>query len=174
MLTQSCHFRRVKSDRSRCKLRHGFNWWGRAMIRISTFILATITSVAPLCGSTAQAMQIQQFDKMADADQDEYIVELVQGAQRVLNEAGRTADAQAVHKLYTTNAENGASIGMNDFMLALALARKSDADRAVKDPSATRLEVEHAMLLALKREGIVPPQSFMHVADEFRPKLPVR
>jgi hypothetical protein len=39
---------------------------------------------------------------------------------------------------------------------------------------ATRLEVEHAVILTLQKNGIEVPPDFMHVADKFRPKLPVR
>ena len=119
-------------------------------------------------------MDIQQFDKMAGPDQDAYIAQLVQGSERVLTDASRTADAQVVHKLFATNDTNGVSVGMNEFMLTLALARKADADRVIKDANATRLEVEHAMIVLLKKNGVELPQSFMHVADTFRPKQPLR
>jgi hypothetical protein len=37
-----------------------------------------------LFSSAAQAMEIRQFDKMVDSDQDEYVAELALGAQKVL------------------------------------------------------------------------------------------
>ena len=51
-----------------------------------------------------------------------------------------------------TNApDSNTSIGMSDFMLDLAQARLADAQRALKDPNAHRLEVEDAMLVTLKK-----------------------
>jgi hypothetical protein len=50
-----------------------------------------------------------------------------------------------------TNAPDGnISIGMSQFMLDLAKARLADAQRALQDPNAHRLEVEDAMLVTLK------------------------
>lgn len=144
------------------------------MNRFGALSAIALVSAAMLCTVAAQAMEIRKFDKMAGPDQDSYVVELVQGAERVLNEAGRAADAQMVHKLFVTNDTNGVSVGMNEFMMTLALARKADAQRVTKEPNAGRLEVEHAMIVMFKKNGIVAPQSFMHVADKFHPKLPLK
>ncbi len=65
-------------------------------------LAATFLSAAMLFSSAAQAMQIQQFDKMAGDDQDEYVAELIIGAQQVLKDAGSTALAEQVHTLFTT------------------------------------------------------------------------
>ena len=40
------------------------------------------------------------------------------------------------------------------------------------NPSARRLEVEDAMFVTLKKNGIVLPESFMYVGDKFHPKFP--
>ncbi len=143
------------------------------MIRPSALSAATLLW-AVLATVSAQAMQIQQFDKMAGSDQDAYIVGLVQGAEKVLNDARKTSDAQAVHKLFTSNADNGISIGMNEFMITLALVRVSDAERVSKDPKGVRLEVEHAIYIALKKDGIVLPQSIMTVMNNFKPKAALK
>jgi hypothetical protein len=47
-------------------------------------------------------MEIRQFDKMAGDDQDEYVAELIVGAQQVLKEAGKPDLAEQVHTLFTT------------------------------------------------------------------------
>ena len=38
--------------------------------------------------------------------------------------------------------------------------------------NAPRLEVEHAMIITLRKNGIELPQTIMHVMNGFRPKLP--
>ena len=67
----------------------------------STLIAA---SVALLLTSAAQAMEIQQFDKMAVQDQHDYenASELI-GAQKVLIDERRDDQAAQIENLFTTN-----------------------------------------------------------------------
>jgi hypothetical protein len=126
---------------------------------------------AMLFTGAAQAMEIRQFDKMAGQDQDEFIAELVQGAEKVLTAEGKPDLAAQVSHLFTTNAPDGnISIGMSDFMLDLAKARLADAKRAAKDPKARRLEVEDAMAVTLQANHIELPDSFFTVNKDFKPK----
>lgn len=138
-------------------------------MRISAFVIAA----AMLFGAAGQAMPIVQFDKMADADQDEYVAGLILGAQKVLRDSGKADVAEKVRKLFTEKDPQGeASTGMLQFDLLLDRARIADLERIKKDPQATRLEVEHAMILTLQKNGMELPPTFMHVADKFRPKVP--
>jgi hypothetical protein len=59
------------------------------MDSINKFLAATFLPAAMLLTIAAQAMTIQQFDKMADQDQAEYVGLLVQGAEKVLTDEGR-------------------------------------------------------------------------------------
>lgn len=125
--------------------------------------------------SALRAMEIQQFDKMADADQDEYVADLVLGAQKVLRDEGRMELAEQVHKLFTTNDPAGdVSIGMTHFEITLAKARVADLERIGKDPHARRLEVEDAMIVTLKKNGIQLPRTFLTVNNNFRARLPMK
>lgn len=136
-----------------------------------TALLSAVVSVA----GAAQAMEIQQFDKMAFPDQKEYVLQLIDGAQGVLKDSGRADLAEQVARLFTTkDPQSNISVGVTEFEILFARARVADLERLKKDPNATRLEVEHAMLLMFKKNGIDLPPSFMHVADSFKPKLPVR
>jgi len=120
---------------------------------------------------STHAMEIQKFDKMSDKDQDEYVAELIIGAQRVLREEGKEDLAEQVHKLFTTEDPQGeASTGMLQFDLLLDRARVADLERLKKDPKAPRLEVEHAIILTLKKNGIELPKTFMAVGNNFKPK----
>ena len=139
------------------------------MIRITSFILTFLmASVA-----AAQAMEIEQFDKMAAQDQSEYIVVLIEGAQKVLIQSGRKDLAAKVHKLFVTVIPgDDASIGTVEFESNLARARLADVRRLQKDPRAERLEVEDAMAATLHKNDIELPDTFFTVASSFRPKLP--
>jgi hypothetical protein len=61
---------------------------------------------------------------------------------------------------------------MTEFIRNLALARADDAKNAVEHPNDPRLEVEHAMFVTLKKNGIVLPPSFMTINSNFQPRLP--
>jgi hypothetical protein len=144
-----------------------------SMNRFNKFMAATFLLAAMLFTGAAQAMQIQQFDKMAGDDQDEYVAELIIGAQQVLKDAGNPDLAQQVHKLFTTvNPGSQLSLGRGEFEMNLARARVADAKRVENDPNARRLEVEDAMIVTMRKNGIELPPSFLTVASNFKPKFP--
>jgi len=142
-----------------------------SMNRFNKYLAATFLSAAMLLTSAAQAMEIRQFDKMANDDQAEYVGELIQGAEKVLIDEGKPDLAAQVSHLFTTNGPDGkVSIGMGEFMINLARFRVDDLQRVAADPNATRLEVEHAMAITLKQNNIALPPSFMTVNSNFKPK----
>lgn len=141
------------------------------------FLVVTFMSAAMLLPSVVQAMQIQQFDKMAQDDRAEYVSELIQGAEKVLTDEGKSDQAERVRKLFATNAPNSnISIGMSQFMVTLAVLRLNDAKSVEKNPNAQRIEVEDAMAMTLQENGnnIELPDNFFTVASNFKPKFPTR
>jgi len=146
---------------------------GAYMNGLNKFLVATFLSAAMLFSGAARAMQIQQFDKMADADQKAFIIALIQGAERVLTDEGRPDLSAQVSKLFTTNDPGDQiSIGMTEFIRNLAIIRADDAKHAVDHPDDPRLEVEDAMFATLDKNYIPLPDSFFTVASNFKPKLP--
>ncbi|HEX3912700.1 MAG TPA: hypothetical protein VHW71_04270 [Steroidobacteraceae bacterium] len=134
---------------------------------------AAMLSAAVLLSSAAHAMEIRQYDKMADRDQAAYVQVLVDGAQKVLKDGGRVDLARKMDQLFTEiPAGDKISLGMEEFENNLALARVTDAKNVIKDPNAQRLEVEDAMAVTLQKNGIEVPDSFFTVASGFRPKYP--
>jgi hypothetical protein len=118
-------------------------------------------------------MEIRKFDEMAVEDQSDYITLLVEGAQKVLIDEGNDDLAAKIHKLFTEiPAGDTMSLGLEEFETNLAQARLADAERHAKDHNAPRLEVEHAMIVTLKRNDIILPKRFMTVGNNFKPKHP--
>ncbi len=114
--------------------------------------------------TSAQAMEIRQFDKMDERDRSEYVAELVLGAQRVLTDAGKAGQAAHVEKLFTTVLGNDKpSVGVVEFTSNLARARLADAQNVAKDPDAQRIEVEDALGVTLQKNGIELPDTFYTV-----------
>jgi len=137
--------------------------------------LATFLSAAMLFSSAAQAMEIRQFDKMAQDDQAQYVSDLIQGAEKVLTDEDKSDLAAQVSHLFTTNAPGAhISIGMAEFMRNLARLRVADVDNAQKNPKDPRVEVEDAMFVTLQKNHIDLPDSFFTVAKDFKPKHPLK
>jgi hypothetical protein len=143
------------------------------MNRFNKFLAAAFMSAAMLLPNMVQAMEIQQFDKMASEDKGEYVSLLVGGAEQVLKDQGRVDLAAKVEQLFTTTEPGDQhTLGMVEFQLNLARARVTDAKNVAKDPQAQRLEVEDPMAVTLKKNGIELPDSFFTVASKFKPKFP--
>src|SRR5579863_9554211 len=95
------------------------------LVRFSTLAIPAITSIAVLFGSTAQAMDIQVYDRMSVNDQGDYTGVMIKGAERVLTEAGRADQAAQVEKLFTTRqAGNEHTLGMVELELNMSSVRQ--------------------------------------------------
>lgn len=144
------------------------------MNRFNKFLAAALMLTALLITNAAEAMPIQQYDRMSANDQADYTSLLVGGAEQVLNDAGRPDEAAQVEKLFTTRvAGDKITVGMGELELNMSVVRQTDADNLVKNPNAKPLPVELAMIATLKNNGIILPKSFMHVGDSFQPKDPL-
>jgi hypothetical protein len=145
------------------------------MNEFKKLLAATIMSAAMLLPNVAQAMEIRQFDKMADQDQADYVVALINGAEKILTGEGRPDLAAQVEHLFTTKNPGDADvIGMVEFERNLALLRVADAQNAQKNPKDPRIEVEDAMVVTLKKNHIELPNSFFTVNKNFKPKHPIQ
>lgn len=145
------------------------------MRRPARVMPVTVLAAAVLFATAARAMEIIQFDNMADQDQAEYVGLLVEGAQKVLIDGGKGDLAAQVHKLFwEIPSGDRISLGMEEFETNLAQARLFDAERHAKDHDARRLAVEDVMFVMLKKNDIILPQSFFAVASGFKPKHPTQ
>ena len=143
-----------------------------SMNRFNKYLAATFILSALLLTNAAEAMPIQQYDRMSANDQADYTSLLVGGAEQVLKDAGRPDEAAQVEHLFTTRREAGDKItlGMVELELNMSVVRQADADNLVKNPNAKPVQVEIAMILTLKNNGIILPKNFIHVGDSFQPK----
>ena len=135
---------------------------------VASFLVAAL-----LFSSAAQALEIWKFDKMADYDQASYVGLLVQGAEKVLTDEGRSDLAALVNKLFLTiPAGDKMSLGMTEFERNLALLRLDDARVHEKNPKEPWLEVEDVMFSTLQKNHIDLPDNFFTVNNNFKPKFP--
>jgi len=131
--------------------------------------LVVLISAAMIFTSSAQAIEIRQFDRMAGDDQITYIDRLIDSV-----EAATTGPQLAqVKRFFMAKQPDEAISGMGRFELSLALARIADLDAAEKNPKARRLEVEDVLYVTLEKSGIVLPRTFRPTVANFQPKLPL-
>ena len=138
-------------------------------MRRSIFALALSACLLP--GWAAQALEIWQYDRLAQGDQARFVSGLVHGAIAILTKAGHADQAQKVAHLFPDPDHATATA---TFKAALAYERDVDVKRAIEQPDASRLEVEDAMEELLKKDGITLPDSFYTVNRDFRARLPVK
>jgi hypothetical protein len=125
----------------------------RLMNSLRQSISIALLSAVVLSPRVSAAMEIPQFDMMAEEDQQHYLAFLVKEAQKLLIEQGRRDLAVKVSLLFqTVPAGETRSVGEAQFQVHLAAAR----------PWSTRInfEVESVLFTTLQKNGITLPASF--------------
>ena len=133
--------------------------------------LVGFMSAAMFFANTAQAMEIQLFDRMAGDDQIRYVGQLEDSVEGALK--GDPALLARVKRFFLAKQPGEDLSGMGRFELNLALARIADIDTAAKNPKARRLELEDVLYVTLERNGIALPKTFRPTAANFQPKFPI-
>ena len=131
---------------------------------IKKYLASTVLSAALLFTSAANAMQIPQFDKMDHNDRSKYVTLLVEGAAKGLTDHGQTDQARKLINLFKDSSDKG---GGYQFAKNLQIAR--DLNKRA-DPKQPPYEVENALEVTLKDNGIIVPVSFLlTLAKDFKP-----
>ena len=147
------------------------------MNRFNKFLAATFLSAAMLLSGAAQAMDIIQFDQMTAQDRQAFLNFLPKAAETVLEQEGRSADAQKVHHLFNDIVPGDAlPIGEAELEGNLANARVHDAEKHIQNPDAARMQVEVALVGTLSKNGVeITPdfaRAFMQLTGTFQPQSP--
>ncbi|MGA7951786.1 MAG: hypothetical protein WCA45_16770, partial [Thiobacillaceae bacterium] len=88
--------------------------------------------------------------------QSEFVAVMIDTTQKALKSDGRADFAAKMERLFTTiEPGDSMSLGLVEYVRNEARARLADAKRAEKDPHARRLDVEDALFVTLKKNGIV-------------------
>jgi hypothetical protein len=150
---------------------------GAFMNGLNKFLAATFLSAAMLFTSGAQAMDIIQFDQMTNQDRQAFLDSLSRDAETVLEQQGRSADAQKVHQLFNDiRPGDNLPVGDAELELNLANARVRDDEKHIQNPDAPRVQVETALISTLRKNGIEISTDFIkdlfQLTGTFQPKLP--
>jgi hypothetical protein len=138
---------------------------------IKKYLASTVLSAALLFTGAANAMQIPQYDKMAQSDKADYQVLLVDGAANALDGHGKHEQSQKLIALFLDKSDNG---GFTQWAKNLQATRIIN-ERNAKDPNNKQApyEVEHALFLTLKDNGIIIPVSvLLALGKDFKPSSP--
>jgi hypothetical protein len=135
-------------------------------------LLASVAAAYLLASRAALAMDIQQFEMMAEADQQAYISDLVWGAAILLEQDCMPQVAVQLRKLFIheLSPENFDPLeGTQSLGDRLLLA----GTRASEHPEqASRIRVDDALRATLREKGITLPDRFAAIDRAFKPKGP--
>jgi hypothetical protein len=147
------------------------------MNRINEFLVAVFMSAAMLLPNMVQAMDIVQFDQMTSQDRQAFMDSLSKDAETILEQEGRSADAQKVHHLFN-DFSPGSNLPLGDAELEMNLdnQRVRDAQQHIQNPNAPRIQVETALALTLSKNGVhITPdfvKALMKLTSTFQPQSP--
>jgi hypothetical protein len=137
------------------------------------YLMTTFMSATMLLTSSAQAMDIKDYFKMANQDQGRFDNALFVGAEKVLRDEGRTDLAEKLDKLFTeVKAGNKLSDGMADYEANLGAMVIAEVKREARNPNLPHLQAERAFRDAAQDHGIPLPPAFDTVASNFHPQFP--
>ena len=138
---------------------------------IKKYLASTVLSAALLFTGAANAMQIPQYDQMVQNDKSTYVTFLIMGAAKALEAHGQPDQSKKLIALFEYSGENG---GAHQFNKNLQIERIINAKNAA-DPNNKQkpYEVEHALALTLKNNGIlIPVDVLLALGKDFKPKSP--
>jgi hypothetical protein len=138
------------------------------MMRGKIFVLRFVSAVF-LFISAANAMSVPQYDHLASNDQTTYVMSLLKGAVIALDNHGKPDQSKKLIALFADSSDHG---GATQFEKDLQLIRSINQQNA-SDPRQPQYEVEHAMALTLKNNGIIVPVSvLLAINKDFKPSAP--
>jgi hypothetical protein len=139
------------------------------MKTINKYLAGVVLSASFLFSSAAKAMPIPQFDKMTHHQQGAYSVFLFESAANILAAQGDKAGAARVRELFENDPGQPAKPAVVQYVENTNGVRQLNQQHA-NDPNFKPFEVEHALALTLKQNGIIVPVSkLLQVSQTYKP-----
>ena len=135
--------------------------------------VAGVFAVMMLGAVHAPAMEILFFARMALDDQATYVTSLVEDSAKMLRATGHPDQAQKAIALFKDPTKNG---GLNQLVVNMRhLQAQNTMTQSATNGRATNYDVEAAMQMTLRRNGIEVPLKFLESINKtFAPSLPLR
>jgi len=143
------------------------------MMKSKLWLAAGLFLVAPLGSGCAQAMSFEDFIRMNDDDDATYVAALVEGAAKMLRAKGQPDQAGKLVALFKDSGKQG---GVNQLAQNMKTLNALNNRNAINPNNrAPVYEVENAMELTLKDNGIIVPASYLlSINRNFQPAGPPR
>jgi hypothetical protein len=137
--------------------------------RFAAMVLAAVF----LSAGQAPAMDILYFVRMAVEDQATYVSTLVEESAKMLRTTGHPDEAAKAIALFKDSTSHG---GVSQLAANIkALQAKNTMSQSATNGRATSYDVEAAMELTLRNNGIHVPLKFLETINRnFAPSLPLR
>ena len=120
-------------------------------------------------------MDIKEYYKMASEDQASFGQLLLNGAEKLLRDEGRSDLASKLDDLFTElRPGNKISDGANEFLANLEDMLRAEVKREATNPNRPSLQAERAFRDVAQDHGINLPAQFETIAARFRRQLPLR
>ena len=136
--------------------------------------LAVVVMLMSALGSGgAQAMSFHDFTRMNDDDDATYVTAMVEGAAKMLRAKGQPDQASKVVALFKDPSKQG---GVNQLAMNMKELNALNNRNAINPNNRAHVyEVEDAMELTLKDNGVIVPASYLlTINQDFRPVGPPR
>lgn len=135
---------------------------------INKYLAGSVLSLAMFFSPAVNAMQIPQYDQMDYRDQGHYVTLLVKGVYENLIAQGETEQANKLLTFFQDGSDKGGPAQFSkNLEMAKALNQQNAANPSNQKPV---YEVEHAMALTLKNQGIVVPvPTLLAINKDFHP-----
>ena len=136
-------------------------------------LVAVSFFVAMGFSTAARAMSIHDFGKMNNDDEATYVALLVEGSAEMLRAHGQPEQARKVIAFFKESGKDG---GVQQFASNLKMVDALNKRNSINPNNrAPVYQVEDAMELTLKDDGIIVPASYLlTINKDFRPSGPSR
>jgi hypothetical protein len=139
----------------------------KVMNAMKKVVAGAVLTLGFLFSTAARAMPIPQFDQLKS--RGDYTVFLIESAANILAAQGDAAGAARIRNLFENDPGQPAKPALVQFVENTNAMRAYNLQHA-KDPGFKPFEVEHALSLALKNNGIfVPPSKLLQVSQNWKP-----
>jgi hypothetical protein len=142
-------------------------------MNLKTNLAVALISLASCLTGAAKAMSIHDFGKMNNDDEATYVALLVEGSAEMLRAHGQPEQARKVIAFFKESGKDG---GVQQFASNLKMVDALNKRNSINPNNrAPVYQVEDAMELTLKDDGIIVPASYLlTINKDFRPSGPSR
>lgn len=138
--------------------------------------LLSVTAISLIVSATAaRAMDIKEYFKMADQDQVQFSVMLLDSAEKALRDQGRPDLVVQLDNLFT-DVKHGNKItdGTNEYLANLDDMLRAELKREAANPNRPSLQAERAFRDVAREHGITLPPTFETITSGFQRQFPLR